>query len=271
MRRRSAASSRRCGARWPRPRAPCSPARRVVARAGRAVQPAGRRHRRRGADARRTRRDPRAGPVAAGAGARSRPIRRPGNPAGIALGEALVPQPAAVAHRPALRELPRAVAPLRRRPRRARKACAAGSRNTPSLLDAARHRRYGWDGAHDQLWAQSLRPLEDAREMPASAAQVAALVRGDAALSARFAARLRRAARRRRRARHARGRPRAGRLRRDAGDAARALRRLARPPRRGRRRAEPAASDAFPRRRPPRPAPVRRPRRLRGLPRRPDA
>ena len=65
---------------------------------------------------------------------------------------------------------------------------ALGARNTPSLLDAARHRHYGWDGAHDQLWQQSLRPLEDAREMPASAAQVAALVHGDAALSTRFAA-----------------------------------------------------------------------------------
>ena len=64
---------------------------------------------------------------------------------------------------------------------------AAGSRNTPTLLDAARHRHYGWDGARDQLWQQSLRPLEDAREMPASASQVAALVRGDAMLSARFA------------------------------------------------------------------------------------
>ena len=65
---------------------------------------------------------------------------------------------------------------------------APGSRNTPSLLDAARHRRYGWDGAHDELWQQSLRPLEDAREMPASDAQVAALMRGDAALSGRLAA-----------------------------------------------------------------------------------
>ena len=65
---------------------------------------------------------------------------------------------------------------------------ATGVRNTPSLLDAARHRRYGWDGAHDQLWQQCLRPLQDAREMPAAPAQVAALMRGDTALSARYAA-----------------------------------------------------------------------------------
>ena len=63
---------------------------------------------------------------------------------------------------------------------------ALGSRNTPSLLDVARHRAFGWDAARDDLAAQSLRPLEDAREMPASAAQVAMFVRRDAALAARF-------------------------------------------------------------------------------------
>jgi len=64
---------------------------------------------------------------------------------------------------------------------------AAGSRNTPSLLDVATHRHYGWDGARDDLAAQSLRPLEDAREMPATPAQLAAFVREDAATSGRYA------------------------------------------------------------------------------------
>lgn len=64
---------------------------------------------------------------------------------------------------------------------------AAGSRNTPSLLDVALHRHYGWDGARDDLGAQSLRPLDDVREMPATPAQLAAFVRGDAATSARYA------------------------------------------------------------------------------------
>ena len=110
-----------------------------------------------------------------------------GNPAGIALGESLFYGPrlsptglrCASCHEP-WRQFAdgRAVA----------QGVAAGSRNTPSLLDAARHRHYGWDGAHDQLWQQCLRPLEDAREMPAGPAQVAALMRGDAALSARYAA-----------------------------------------------------------------------------------
>ena len=64
---------------------------------------------------------------------------------------------------------------------------AAGSRNTPSLLDVATHRHYGWDGARDDLGAQSLRPLDDTREMPATPAQLAAFVRADAATSARYA------------------------------------------------------------------------------------
>jgi len=65
---------------------------------------------------------------------------------------------------------------------------AQGERNTPTLLDVARHRRFGWDGARTDLATQALRPLEDPREMPASAAHVAALLRGDATLSARYAA-----------------------------------------------------------------------------------
>lgn len=119
------------------------------------------------------------------------PIRDPANPAsgrsdGIALGETLFYSPrlsptglrCASCHEPWRHFADgRVVA----------QGVMAGSRNTPGLLDAARHRHYGWDGAHDALWQQSLRPLEDAREMPASAAQVAAVMRGDATLSARLA------------------------------------------------------------------------------------
>lgn len=50
-------------------------------------------------------------------------------------------------------------------------------RNTPSVLNVRFYRWYGWDGAHDSLWSQSLRPLLDPKEMNASAAQVAAAVR----------------------------------------------------------------------------------------------
>ncbi len=50
-------------------------------------------------------------------------------------------------------------------------------RNTPTLLDVGFTRWYGWDGANDSLWSQSIRPLLDAREMHASPAHVAGTVR----------------------------------------------------------------------------------------------
>jgi cytochrome c peroxidase len=50
-------------------------------------------------------------------------------------------------------------------------------RNTLSVVDARFYRWFGWDGAQDSLWAQSLRPLLDPREMEASAAHVARTVR----------------------------------------------------------------------------------------------
>jgi cytochrome c peroxidase len=50
-------------------------------------------------------------------------------------------------------------------------------RNTPSVLNVRFYRWYGWDGAHDSLWSQSLRPLLDPREMNASPAHVAGVVR----------------------------------------------------------------------------------------------
>jgi len=59
-------------------------------------------------------------------------------------------------------------------------------RNTPSIANVRVQRWFGWDGAHDSLWAQSIRPLLDARELGLSAAQVAALVRADPDLSCRY-------------------------------------------------------------------------------------
>jgi cytochrome c peroxidase len=65
---------------------------------------------------------------------------------------------------------------------------ARGDRNTPSLLDVGGQRWYGWDGAHDNLWAQSLRPLVDPGEMGSDLAQVAQRVRADPALRAQYKA-----------------------------------------------------------------------------------
>ena len=61
-----------------------------------------------------------------------------------------------------------------------------GTRNTPGLANIGQQRWFGWDGANDNLWAQSLRPLLDAREMGSSLAQLAATVRDDPALHAAY-------------------------------------------------------------------------------------
>lgn len=63
-----------------------------------------------------------------------------------------------------------------------------GDRNTLGLLDGAVQRWYGWDGANDNLWAQSLRPLLDAREMGGSLAGLADTLRGRADLRERYTA-----------------------------------------------------------------------------------
>jgi cytochrome c peroxidase len=63
---------------------------------------------------------------------------------------------------------------------------AEAARNTQSLLDVRYQRWFGWDGAGDSLWAQSVRPMLDLREMGGSQAHAAALVRGDAELACRF-------------------------------------------------------------------------------------
>ncbi len=50
-------------------------------------------------------------------------------------------------------------------------------RNTPSLLNVRYAHWFGWDGAHDNLWAQSVRPFLDPKEMDAGAKHVADAVR----------------------------------------------------------------------------------------------
>jgi cytochrome c peroxidase len=50
-------------------------------------------------------------------------------------------------------------------------------RNTPSLINVRFTRWYGWDGAHDSLWSQSVRPLLDPKEMRATPAHILNAVR----------------------------------------------------------------------------------------------
>ena len=59
-------------------------------------------------------------------------------------------------------------------------------RNTQSLMNVRYQRWFGWDGAGDSLWAQSVRPMLDLREMGGSQAHAAALVRADAELACQF-------------------------------------------------------------------------------------
>jgi cytochrome c peroxidase len=59
-------------------------------------------------------------------------------------------------------------------------------RNTPTLVNLSASRWYGWDGASDSLWSQSLRPILDTRELAATPRHVAQLVRDDEQLSCRY-------------------------------------------------------------------------------------
>ena len=59
-------------------------------------------------------------------------------------------------------------------------------RNTPTLMNLIAGRWYGWDGAADSLWSQSLRPIMDPRELGASPRHAAQLVRGDADMACRY-------------------------------------------------------------------------------------
>ena len=62
-----------------------------------------------------------------------------------------------------------------------------GGRHTPSLLNVRLQHWFGWDGANDSLWSQSIRPMLDAREMRADAARIAKALRDDDALKRLYA------------------------------------------------------------------------------------
>jgi cytochrome c peroxidase len=59
-------------------------------------------------------------------------------------------------------------------------------RNAPSLWNAAHARWYGWDGAADSLWAQSIRPILHAHEMDATPQHVRDTLARDAELACRY-------------------------------------------------------------------------------------
>lgn len=61
-------------------------------------------------------------------------------------------------------------------------------RNTPSLLDAALGRWFGWDGAADSLWSFAVKPMLHPAEMGASTRSIAGTMRGDRALACAYEA-----------------------------------------------------------------------------------
>jgi len=66
------------------------------------------------------------------------------------------------------------------------KGLAAGTRNTPSLLNAALNHWFFWDGRADSLWSQALQPLEGPREAGGDRLHIAHLVADDTALRAAY-------------------------------------------------------------------------------------
>jgi cytochrome c peroxidase len=112
--------------------------------------------------------------------------RASGNPAAIALGQRLFFDPrlsssgtiaCASCHLP-----PKAWTDGRPRA----SGLAALDRNAPTVLDTGLNRWFGWSGAADSLWSFALKPLTDAREMGATPAQVARVLREDPALACAF-------------------------------------------------------------------------------------
>jgi cytochrome c peroxidase len=106
-----------------------------------------------------------------------------GTPSGIALGEYLFNEPrlsgdgrmsCATCHQ-AGREWSDGLAKAR--------GAVALDRRTPSLWNIGYLHWFGWDGAGDSLWAQTIRPLLDPREMNGGPNRAGDLLRGDPALA----------------------------------------------------------------------------------------
>ena len=56
---------------------------------------------------------------------------------------------------------------------------AALPRNTPTLIDSRWQRWYGWGGAHDNLWSQTLKAIVTPEEMAGTPAQIKAYLLSD--------------------------------------------------------------------------------------------
>jgi cytochrome c peroxidase len=101
------------------------------------------------------------------------------DPRAVELGRTLFFDPAlsgdgrvscATCHQPALRftdGLPRS------------KGVGTADRHAPTLVDAAHHRWFNWDGRSDSMWGHSIRPIENRNEMAGDRTAVVRRVLGD--------------------------------------------------------------------------------------------
>ena len=65
-------------------------------------------------------------------------------------------------------------------------AAAEVDRNTPTLMNVRLGHWFGWGGAADSLWSQSIRPMLDRRELGATPRHVADVIRKDDQLACRY-------------------------------------------------------------------------------------
>ena len=70
--------------------------------------------------------------------------------------------------------------------RKLARGIAVGTRNTPSVIDAAFGQWFFWDGRADSLWSQALQPFENPREAGTDRLHVAHMIYGDPRLRAAY-------------------------------------------------------------------------------------
>ncbi len=109
-----------------------------------------------------------------------------GNPAAIRLGHALFFDPRLSANRRVACATCHVPGKGFQDGRATAHGLADGIRNTPGLQNVRHQRWFGWDGAHDNLWSASLRPILDPREMGGNPARIARTLRGKAGLDCHY-------------------------------------------------------------------------------------
>jgi mono/diheme cytochrome c family protein len=68
------------------------------------------------------------------------------------------------------------------------KGIGIADRHSPTLVDAAHHRWFNWDGRSDSMWGHTIRPIENPLEMGGDRTMVARLLLEDPDLNGRYEA-----------------------------------------------------------------------------------